>query len=739
VHRLRGTSIAEQIRLAQFAPHWRPAEPAPDASFRLEFSAHGSLDNLFLQAAQRRAPAAGEVEIRVHASGLNFRDVMWVMGMLPDEALENGFAGAMIGLECAGEITRVGPDLSNFTVGDRVIAFAGGCFGKFVTTSAISVARLPANLSFEAGAGIPVAFVTAYYALVHLAGLARGERVLIHGAAGGVGMAALQIAQRSGAEIFATAGTAEKRETLRLLGVDHVLDSRSLNFADDVTRLTQGEGVDVVLNSLAGEAGARNFRILKPFGRVLEIGKRDLYANRKLGLRRLRNNISFFAIDADTLLIGRSELAARLMRELMGLFEAGELRPLPHRSFPVSRAAEAFRQMQQSRHTGKLVITMDEDIARLPVIKGRASIRADGTYLVTGGTSGFGLATAGWLAQRGARHLALVSRRGAKTEEAQDGISALQQAGAVVRVFAADVSNGQAVRNMLADLRRTMPPLRGVIHAAMVLDDGIALNLNRERMHKVTAPKVLGAWNLHEATLGDQLDLFVLYSSVSTCIASPGQANYVTANLFLEALAQYRRARGLPALAVAWGPLAEVGVLARNPRISDTARKLMGMEDIPPADALKQLDALLAADATCVAAARLDWSRVARRLPQTAKARLILLASEDNHGKTDEDLRARLERLPPGERREYLIEAIKEHMARVLGMQAAEIDADRPLLELGLDSLMGVELSEVLTRENVPIPVMELIQSGSISNMAARVLTSLETAGGRNRRVMLPW
>jgi phthiocerol/phenolphthiocerol synthesis type-I polyketide synthase C len=710
------------------------------SSFRLEFSSHGSLDNLFIAGADRRAPGAGEIEIRVRASGLNFRDVMWVMGMLPEEAIENGFAGATIGLECAGDVVRVGPEVTGFSVGDRVLAFVGGCFARFVTTSISSVARLPSGISFEEGATIPTAFMTAHYALCHIAHLARGERVLIHGAAGGVGMAAIAIARRCGAEIFGSAGSSEKRDLLKLLGVDHVLDSRSLTFADEIMRLTKGEGVDVVLNSLAGEALARNFRVLKPFGRYLEIGKRDIYANRKVGLRPFRNNVSFFVIDADTLLIQRSDLAARLMREVIELFERRELRPLPHRSFPISRAVEAFRQMQQSRHIGKLVITMDEAAPDLTVITSRATIRADGTYLVTGGLGGFGLATARWLAEQGARHFALLGRRGASTDEAQAGISELQRAGAQVRVFALDVCDEAALARMMVDLREEMPPLRGVIHAAMVLDDGIMLNLDRERMHKVMAPKVQGAWNVHRVTLDQPLDFFVLYSSLSTFIGAPGQANYVAGNFFLEALAQYRRGRGLPALAIGWGPIADVGVLARKAQGSEASRKSIGADALTPAQALKQLDALLGADATCVCAARVDWPRVAQRLPQNARTRLMPLVGDQlsiANGSV-EDLRTRLERLPSADRRDYLVQAIKEHIGRVLGMQPAELDADRPLMELGLDSLMGVELSEILARENIPLPVMELIQSGSIANMAARILQTLDAAG-RNRRIMLPW
>src|SRR5262249_55845099 len=282
------------------------------------------------------------------------------------------------------------------------------------------------------------------------------------------GMAAIQVAKICGAEIFGTAGSPEKREILRLVGVDHVLDSRTRDFADEVMRITQGKGLDVVLNSLAGEAIGPDFRFVKPFGRFLEIGKRDIYANSKIGLRPFRNNLTYFGIDADTLLTERPSLGARLMTEVMQLFKRGELRPLPYRSFPISRAGEAFRQMQQSRHVGKLVIAMTGgDLP--PVIQRQVTGRDNAAYLISGGLGGFGLATARWLAEKGGRHFALVGRSGVATEEARAGIAALEIAGAVVRVYRADISDEAQVREMVADISEEMPPIRGVVHAAMVL------------------------------------------------------------------------------------------------------------------------------------------------------------------------------------------------------------------------------------------------------------------------------
>jgi phthiocerol/phenolphthiocerol synthesis type-I polyketide synthase C len=740
INRLRATSVAEQARMARHRSAAREKQKPRTECVKLDFAAHGPVDNLFVAAAERRAPDAGEVEIRVYATGLNFRDVMWVMGMLPEEALENGFAGPTIGMECAGEIVRVGPEVTGFAVGDRVLAFAPACFASFVTTTVASVARIPEQLSFEAAATIPTTFLTAYYGLMHLGGLERGERVLIHGAAGGVGMAAIQIAKRCGAEIFASAGSPEKRDIVRLLGADHVLDSRSRDFADEVMRITQGKGVDVVLNSLAGEAIGKNFRLLKPFGRFLEIGKRDMYANSKIGLRPFRNNLTYFGIDADTLLTERRALATRLISELMQLFERGELRPLPYRSFPLARANEAFRQMQQSRHVGKLVIAMN-DGGLQPAVQRQLSVTGDGTYLISGGLGGFGLATAHWLAEKGGRHFALVGRSGAVTDEARAGIAALEAKGAVVRVYRADMADDAAANEMMAGICRDMPPVRGVVHAAMVLDDGAVLNLDQERMRRVMAPKVRGAWNLHRATLDCDLDFFVMYSSLSTVIGTPGQANYVAANMYLEALADYRRARGVPALALGLGPLSDVGYLTRNSDVSDL-HKRVGIEPISSRQAFVQLERLLGADATCVTAAQVDWGRIGQLWQGDIQPRLSLVVSAAG-GATGyvEDIRKQLERLPSEERKAFLVMWIKEHFARVLGGSAEQIEADRQLFELGLDSLMVVELSGVMSRElQLSISVMEVIQSGSINNMADRLLQALHAsneppAGTTSQRV----
>jgi acyl transferase domain-containing protein/NADPH:quinone reductase-like Zn-dependent oxidoreductase/SAM-dependent methyltransferase/acyl carrier protein len=717
--------------LTAYAAETAARDNLDQAPFRLDMAAQGGIDSLYLKAIERTPPAAGKVELRVHASGLNFRDVLWTMGMLPEEAVEYGFSGATIGMECAGEVVAVGAGVINVAPGDRVVAFASSTFGSHVVTDAGAVSKLPDGIGFAEAATIPTTFLTAYYALDELARLRRGERILIHGAAGGVGLAAIQIAQARGAVVFGTAGSDEKRRVLRLLGVDHVLNSRSLDFADDVMRLTGGQGVDVVLNSLAGEAITKNLQILRPFGRFLEIGKRDFYANSRIGLRPFRNNLSYFGIDADTLLIERADLAQRVFAEVMALFADGTLRPLPFTPLPVTRASEAFRLMQQSRHIGKIVLTMETDaVAPVPAVRAKPRLRKDATYLVTGGLGGFGLATAKWLVEQGAGALALVSRRGVTTDEARDGIAVIEAMGATVRGFAADVANPADVARVMAAIDAEMPPLRGVVHAAVVLDDGPIGKLDGERLRRVFGPKIAGAWNLHEATKNRALDYFVLYSSGTTVVGNPGQANYVAANLYLDALAQYRRSQGLPALAVAWGAIKDVGILARNVGVEEMLQNRTGLGALPASEALIDLGRLMAVDATRASVAQFNIQRLGTLLPGTRTPRFLPMASDSMVATltaATETLASVIAATPAAERRGVVIARLREHVGRVLGTGAGQIDPARSLSEMGLDSLMAVELAESLEQDvGKPMSVMQLIQAGSVTAICELVMTALD-------------
>jgi thioester reductase-like protein len=711
------------------------ATTEPGRLLQLDFASPGNVDRVFWRRAPRREPGPGEVEICVHASGLNFRDVMCVMGMLPLQAIEESPFGDTLGYEYAGEIIRVGAGVTDCTPGDRVMGMrppSAACLATHVIAAANTVVPIPAGVALAAAAAIPVVFITTYFGLHHQARLSRGESILIHGAAGGVGLAAIQIAKLVGAKIFGTAGTEEKRDLLRMLGVDHVLDSRSLSFADDIMQITGGQGIDVVLNSHAGEAIYQNLRILKPFGRFVEIGKRDIYANTKVGLRALRKNVSFIVIEAELLVSLRSDLCRQVLLEVVALMEQGKLRPLPYRVFPMTQVEDAFRSMLQSRHVGKLVVTMEGRPQSRAEFEDGLPIQPDATYLVTGGLGGFGLATAKILAAKGARHFALVSRRGAASEEAPAGIAAMEASGASVRAFAVDIADEAAVARMIDDIKSSMPPIRGVIHAALVMDDGIVLKLDRARLHSVLAPKMIGALNLHHLTLDQPLDFFVLYGSAMSIFGNPGQAAYGAANLYLEGLATYRRARGLPALTVGWMQIAQAGYVARNPEVQARLRRtgLKG-EGMKPTQAVAELGRFLAAGADRVWTLEVDLNALPTwPILSSPKIQRVNDGSDAEGSSLQSNFNSVLGSLPAGERLEFVAKRVREHVARVLATNSAQLDLERPLSDIGLDSLMSVELGTQIERDmGVDVPLMEVIQSGTINSLAGRILKAKRDLG----------
>lgn len=710
-----------------------PAEKTHRVS-RLGFQFPGQLRNLRWENHVRRAPAGDEIEIRVQATGLNFRDIMYSLGLLSDEAVEGGFAGATLGLECAGIVERVGSEVREFKVGDRVLAFGPASFADYMITKCIAAAHVPGDVSYEAAATIPSAFFTAYYALHHVARLAPGERILIHGAAGGVGIAAIQLACHLGAEVFATAGSEDKRDFVRLLGASHVFDSRTLSFADEILMATGGEGVNVVLNSLAGEAINRNLRVLRPFGRFLELGKRDFYENAKIGLRPFRDNISFFGIDADQLMAQQPALTKRLFQEMMALFSGGALHPLPYRAFEARNIVDAFRHMQQARHIGKIVVTGYERLASAPE-RSCPPLRfsADMTWLVTGGLGGFGLRTAQWLATKGVRNLVLVGRRGPSTSETVHAIAQLESAGVRVKAQACDVSDARALSRLLEEIQVEMPPLRGILHAAAVISDALGRNVSTSQISDTFAPKVAGALNLHRLTQHLPLEHFILYSSATTLFGNPGQASYVAANAAIEGLAAVRRAAGQPATCIAWGPIDDVGFLARNAGLKSQLVSRMGSAGIHSDAALSMLEQILSDDRANVGVMTLDWRAMSRFLPSAGEPKFSDIHVHVTDGGDDassaEDIERMLAEMSDEELAHAFIGILRTEIGEILRMAPDKIDPTRSIYDMGLDSLMGVELVvAVESRFGIRLPVMALSETPTVAKLAEKVIAQLRDA-----------
>ncbi|ASR37317.1 hypothetical protein BAY61_22535 [Prauserella marina] len=698
------------------------ARELPESSgFSLGMTDSGSLDDLRFTARTRSIPDAGQVEVKVFAAGLNFLDVMIALGQVPPLA---GTGGYRFGAECAGVVTRVGPGVRDVAVGDEVIAVKAtqGTLASHVIVDADGVVGKPAALGFDEAATVPIVFLTAWYALRKLARIAEGERVLIHAAAGGTGLAAVQLAMLSGAEVFATAGTPEKRDLLRALGVRHVMDSRSLDFADEIRAATGGAGVDVVVNSIAGPAVARSLACLAPYGRFVELGKRDLQADNHLGLRPFLNNLAYFAFDLRQWLTDRPDEVRADLVTLLSLFEERKLHALPFRVFPPAEIETAFRHLAAAKHVGKIVVAMDEH--EVPV-RQRKIPHMSGTWLVTGGLGGAGLAMAERLAASGVRDLVLVSRAGHPGEAAQAAIDKLRANGVGVDVAAVDVTSRDQLSRLLDRIGRELPPLRGVMHCAMVLDDALLTDLDGERIAKVLAPKALGAWHLHELTSHLPLEAFVLFSSAASMVGNVGQASYAAANAMLDQLAEARVAAGLPALAVNWGALSDAGYVARHTRIAKQV-EAVGMRGFPVDSAFHALTRLLGDHWPRVGVLPMNWDRfVGEHDAGRARYEHLLDGGQGDLVDASQDpLRNRL-RSGDAARGEVLREALTNRIATVLGMPPAELDEQLPLMDY-LDSLLAVEISSWIERElGTKVTIMELMKGPSIVQLADRLLDGI--------------
>ncbi|MDP4023264.1 SDR family NAD(P)-dependent oxidoreductase [Methylobacterium sp. NEAU 140] len=722
--------------------HRDPADAVPAEAARLERSNTGGLNEMVWGPAERRQPGQGEMEIAVEATGLNFRDVLWALSMLPEEILEDGFAGPRLGLECAGTITAVGPGVKGFKVGDPVVAFAQSGFATHIVVPDLVVAPRPNGLDPMAAATVPVAFLTAYYGLVSCARMRRGEWVLVHGGAGGVGLAALQIAKLKGARVIATAGSREKRALVKALGAEHVLDSRSLAFVDEVRAIT-GDGVDIVLNSLFGEAMERSLNALRPFGRFVELGKRDYVANTHIGLRPFRRNLSYFGVDLDQVIQHQGDDGARMFREVMALFNDGGLKPLPYQPFTAAETSDAFRLMQQSGHVGKIVISPPKAGTILRDRDRPFAVSSDGVHLVTGGLGGFGLEAARWLADKGAKRIVLAGRKGAASDEAKAILAELTARGVEAQAKAVDITSRSAVDRMLAEIEQGGKKLAGVIHAAAVLQDGLIANLDGAALDAVIGPKVIGAQHLDAATRDRSLDYFVVFSSATTFIGNPGQGSYVAANGFMEGLARQRRRRGLPALAVAWGAIGDVGMLARNKAVMEG---LAGRVGVTPMEARRCLDLMAEAlsgqgsspDEAVIAIAAMHWGKARERLATMRSPSYAELGSDQQAeagGVQAINIAALLKGGDVDAVRKTVADAIVEDIARILRLPKDDISRVRQLSEIGLDSLMGVELGASLQeRFGLDSPPAGLSSGMTVNELSESLIQAVsapmdETAG----------
>ena len=723
---LRGEARYVQ-RINRGMPHHEQLLAAT-VPLRLESHERGLLDSLRFTPFTLPECGSGEVLIQVKAAGMNFRDVLKALALYPAETAD----ARIFGDEVAGVVTAIGAGVTHLAVGDKAFGLAIYGLATHSLARAADLRKMPDHLSYEEAATLPVVFMTAWYALHHVARIKAGESILVHAGAGGVGMAAIQVAHHLGAQVIASAGSPTKRALLKTMGVQHVIDSRRGDFAESVMELTHGRGVDVVLNALAAEAIPMGLSCLAESGRFLEIGKRDIYMNSRIPLWGLRRNSSFHVIAMDAIFAGDEDQTRDLLAAIAELVEHGALTPLPFRSFPASRIDAAFRLMAGGKHTGKVVVAFAEAFM---LRKGEPplppfEVKPDAAYLITGGLGGFGRVLAEWLVAAGARHLVLTSRSGAATPETVAFVAGLVARGIDTAVVKADIGSPKDVQELISGLRTSKTPLKGIFHLAMVIDDAPLSALTAERLRTVMAPKAHGAWLLHESTQGMDLDCFVMFSSVSSIFGNPAQGNYSAANAFLDSLAYHRRALGQPALAINWGVLGGEGYVARNERVAEFLAR-QGTDALTPAEVTSLMDSFLAAHTTHVAAIRVDWAKWRqsfRGMQDNPLVERIFAAGVESQESSSgsHDWRTKIQAAAPDGRHTVISEAVRDVVGAVLRVKPDSLREDQPLTDLGLDSLMGVEIETMLeTSTGVALPPTSLMRARTIGQIATLIAEQL--------------
>jgi polyketide synthase 5 len=644
---------------------------------RLQVRTPGDLESLELVAFDRVPPGPGQIEVSVSASSINFVDVLVAFGRCPS------FDGRLpeLGSEFGGVVTAVGPGVTTHRLGDRVGGVsANGCWGTFVTCEANLATRLPAGLTEHQAAAVGLAYATVWLGLQELARIGPGDKVLIHSATGGVGQAAIAVARAAGAEIFATAGSGERRQLLRDWGIEHVYDSRSTEFADQIRGDTDGYGVDIVLNSVTGAAQRAGLELLAFGGRFIEIGKRDIYGDTRLGLFPFRRNLSFYAIDLALMTITHPDKVRGLLEKVYQLTADGSL-PLPDIThYPLAEAASAIRQIGGAQHTGKLVLDVPRTgHSRVVLPPEQVPVfRSDGAYIITGGLGGLGLFLAEKMAEAGCGRIVLTSRS-QPSVKAQEIIELICSTGADVVVECGDITAVGTAERLVAAATASGLPLRGVLHAAAVVEDATLTSITDELVERDWAPKVYGAWNLHRATAAEPLDWFCSFSSAAALVGSPGQGAYAAANSWLDAFMYWRRAQGLPASTIAWGAWAEIG---RGTALAEGDAAILPDEGAYAFESMLRYDRAYTGYAPILGT---PWlTAFAQRSPFASAFKSAGQSSTEGRR-----LRAELAALPREEWPTHLRRLISEQVGLLL---RRAIDPDRPLSEYGLDSLGNLEL-----------------------------------------------
>ncbi|KAI0967566.1 ketoacyl-synt-domain-containing protein [Xylaria arbuscula] len=713
------------------------AQPAPfgegDRALKLTIGSLGVLDSLyFVDDAERESPLEPDyIEIRVRAVGVNHRDLAAAYGRTP---------APVFGSDVSGIVTSVGKVVLGIKVGDHVAAIAQGAFATYVRTKHAFAFKLPVDMSFEAGATMPLAYVTAYHSLVEVGRVRHDERVLVHSGAGAVGQAAISLAQMIGAEVYTTVGSLEKKEFLMKeykLAEDHILYDRNTSFGDSVRQATQQQGVDFVLNSLPGAALQESWKCLSKFGRLVNIGAHDINSNARLEMTHSGNNASFTSVDIMSIAAERPGLLGRLLSDVSSLMRYAKIRTIsPITVFPISDVESAFKTLHSGKAHGKVVVIPHlDDIVRVTPSKRPAQLlKENATYILIGGTGGLGRSMARWMVGRGARYLVLVSRSGTATGKVRELMDEVAKVGAEIIIRKCDVANAADVEDLVNFGLEGKPPVRGLIHGAMVLRDVLFEKMTYDDYIAVTESKVQGGCNFHRALINAPLDFFIAISSVAGTVGNRGQAAYAAANCFLNSLVQHRLAMGLPASSLDLTAISDSGYLAEDlEKAAEVARNL-GSDTICEAEVLALLGAAISGrmEKACnnhtITGMRITptmqpfWIDDAKCKYLREAAEAVAADASVGATKTISYNVALKAAKTLDEAEQIVCGGLVSKLAAVMMMEVDDLDVTRSLSHYPLDSLVAIEIRNFITREfEATLQVLELLSSGSIQTLAKAV------------------
>lgn len=679
-----------------------------------------------------------ELQIAVRASGLNYKDLMNSMGLLSSRAIEGGLAAAALGLDVAGTVMAVGTMVCDFQVGDEVIARVTNGFSGICIATADCVTHKPANYLFTEAAAIPIVYLTAYYSLCELARLTADETVLIHSAAGGVGIAAIHLAKVVGAKIIATVGNRKKATYLKdNLDLKYVFDSRSNSFYDEVMVATNGQGVDVVLNSLTGNLITQGLKCLKPYGRFVELGKTDLYNGSLLSMGLLAENISYHVVDVDRLAAQKPILHKKLLQKVVAIINQYKLPAHPLTTYPIAELGKALKQMARSSYVGKIVLVHEGHVATTP--SKEFMFASTGAFIITGGASGLGLCLAEWLAGKGATKLILVSRSGCKNSVDQQRIDNLAAGGTQIIIQKLDIAKKEAVKKFIAKIYDEFTVIAGIIHAAALMDDALIPNMNEQRFDYVFKPKGLGAWNLHLACeeLGIKPNIFLMISSMSSVLGLKGQVNYAAANYFEDALAEYRQALGLKAASINLGVLGEYAGMSKIANDSTGILQLLethGFKKMLQTSVLAKIEACLIEEPVHRFAVTMNWQDFGLVYPNLVRdSRFVHIFQEDQLNLISKlpsqghNLQKELVLLTTqDEQLATISKKLANAIADLTGMSPDKISTTESINRLSLDSIMLSQIAVwILRNAEINYPVIKLLQGLSLEKISAELLPQI--------------